>query len=55
MKRAPLALVALGGATLAGCGAHKTEATGAPECKVVPLHSQFWTTMPFNMAGCSPG
>lgn len=46
---------AAGVGALVGCGANTTEAAWPPPSKVVPLHSQFWTTMPFNMAGVFSG
>ncbi len=58
MKKRLLALIALGSlvaATLSGCAAHRTAARGPPTCTVGQFHSQFWTTMPFNMAGLFSG
>jgi hypothetical protein len=58
MKKRLLALIALGSlvaAVLNGCAAQRTAASGPPACTVGQLHSQFWTTMPFNMAGVFSG
>jgi hypothetical protein len=57
MKKGLLALMVLLSlvATASGCGAQRTAAGGPPMCTVGRLHSQFWTTMPYNMAGVFSG
>jgi hypothetical protein len=57
VKKGLLALIILLSlvATVGGCGAQRTAAGGPPMCTAGRLHTQFWTTMPFNMAGVFSG